>query len=122
MGTVLLALGVTLVGATAVLAASCLRLGSAVGFLLASYVVASAEIVVVSLALSTVGALTRSALLVAIGALLAVAIAAWTRSGSSRDRLFGASYPSHATLFTIELSQRSPRSQSCSISTCSSSA
>jgi hypothetical protein len=87
VGTVLLALGVTLVGATAVLAASCLRLGSAVGFLLASYVVASAEIVVVSLALSTVGALTRSALLVAIGALLAVAIAAWTRLGQPRPPL-----------------------------------
>ena len=81
MGTLILALAVALVGATALLAASCLRLRSAVGFLLASYLVASAEIVVVSLALSTVRGLTRAALLASIVVLLIVAVAVWVRSG-----------------------------------------
>jgi hypothetical protein len=81
VGTLILGLAVALVGATAVLAASCLRLRSAVGFLLASYLVASAEIVVVSLALSTFRGLTRTTLLASITALLAVAIAVWVRSG-----------------------------------------
>jgi hypothetical protein len=87
VGTLLLVLGVALVGATALLAASCLRLGSAVGFLLASYVLASAEIVVVSLALSTVRGLTRSALLVSIAVLLAAVVAAWVRLGQPRPPL-----------------------------------
>jgi hypothetical protein len=87
VGTLILALAVALVGATALLAASCLRLRSAVGFLLASYVVASAEIVVVSLALSTVRWLTRGALLVSIAVLLAVAVAAWVRLGQPRPPL-----------------------------------
>jgi hypothetical protein len=81
VGTGALALGVALIGATAALAASCLRLRSAIGFLLAAYLVASAEIVVVSLALSTVRGLTRAALLVSITGLLAVAVVPWMRAG-----------------------------------------
>ena len=44
MGTLLLGCAFALVVATAALAASCLRLRSAVGFLLAVYVLATAEI------------------------------------------------------------------------------
>jgi hypothetical protein len=87
VGTLLLALGAVLVAATAVLISTCLRLGSATGFLLASYVVASGEIVVISLALSPVGGLTRSTLLVSFAALLAVAVAVWVRLGSPRPPL-----------------------------------
>jgi len=81
VGTLILALAVALVAATAVLAASCLRLRSAVGFLLAAYVIASAEIAVVSLGLSTLRALTRAALLASIVGLLAIAVVAWVRFG-----------------------------------------
>ena len=81
VGTLILGLAVAVVAATAALVASCLRLRSAIGFLLAAYLVASAEIVVISLGLSTVRALTRPALLMSIGALLAVAVAVWLRSG-----------------------------------------
>jgi hypothetical protein len=87
VGTLLLALGVALVGATAVLVASCLRLSSATGFLLASYLVASTEIVVVSLALSPVRELTRSNLLVSLAALLVAAVAVWVSTGRPRSPL-----------------------------------
>jgi hypothetical protein len=81
VGALILGLFFALVAATAALAASCLRLRSAVGFLLAVFLVASAEIVVVSLGLSTVRALTRGALLASIVALLAVAVVTWVRCG-----------------------------------------
>ena len=81
MGTLILALAAALVAATAALAASCLRLRSAVGFLLAAYLVASAEIVVVSLALSTVHGLTRAALLATLAGFLVGAAAVWVRGG-----------------------------------------
>jgi hypothetical protein len=80
VGTLVLALGVAVVGTTAILAASCLRLRSAAGFLLAAYLVASAEVVVVSLALSTVRGLTRAALIASITGLLTVAVVLWMGS------------------------------------------
>jgi hypothetical protein len=70
VGTVILVCGVLLVAATGALVASCLRLRGVIGFLLAAYLVASAEIVIVSLALSTVEALTRTALLLAVPGLV----------------------------------------------------
>ena len=81
MGTLLLALGGLLVVSTAALLASCLRLRSAIGFLLAVYLLATAEVVLVSLALSPARLLTRSALLLVFGAGLAAALVVWTRRG-----------------------------------------
>ena len=72
-----LGLAFALVVATAALAASCLRLRSAVGFLLAVYVLATAEIVAVSLALSTVRGLTRPAVLAVVVVVFVVVLAAW---------------------------------------------
>jgi hypothetical protein len=68
-----------------VLAASALRLPSVVGFLLAVYLVASAEVVIVSLALSTVEALTRTALLLAVAVAFALAVGVWDRRGRPRQ-------------------------------------
>ena len=76
-----------LVVATAVLAASCLRLGSTVGFLLAVYILATAEIVAVSLALSTVRGLTRPALLAVVVVVFALALCAWWWCDRPRLRL-----------------------------------
>ena len=76
-----------LVVATAVLAASCLRLGSTVGFVLAVYILATAEIVAVSLALSTVRGLTRPALLAVIVVVFALALCAWWWCDRPRLRL-----------------------------------
>jgi hypothetical protein len=81
VGTLLLALGGLLVVSTAVLLASCLRLRSAIGFLLAAYLFATAEVVLVSLALSPARLLTRTALLLVFGAGLAAALVVWTRRG-----------------------------------------
>ncbi len=81
MGTLILGLAVVLVATTAALAASCLRLRSAVSFLLAAYLVASAEVVLVSLLLSTVDVLTRPLLLSSSAGLLVVVGVAWARSG-----------------------------------------
>jgi hypothetical protein len=81
VGTLLFALGGLLVASTAVLLASCLRLRSAIGFLLAAYLFAIAEVVLVSLALSPARLLTRTALLLVFGAGLAAALVLWTRRG-----------------------------------------
>ena len=70
MATLLLAAATAAVGVTAVLIASCLRLGSPVGFLLATYIVASAEIVSVSLLLSTRHWLTRGGLVAGLSLVL----------------------------------------------------
>lgn len=86
----ILALGVALVGSTAVLLASCLRLRSAIAFLLAVYVFASAEVVLVSLGLSIFRGLTRPALLASFGVLVALALAAWIRGGRPAPPLRGA--------------------------------
>ena len=89
MGTLILALGVVLVAATGVLAASCLRLRSAVSFLLAVYILASAEVVLVSLGLSTSHRLTRPALVASFVLLLLLAFAAWARVGRAAPPLSG---------------------------------
>jgi hypothetical protein len=87
VGTLILGLAVALVAATAALTASCLRLQFSIGFLLAAYLVASAEIVLVSLGLSAVDALTRPALLASTAGLLAAAGVVWFRSGRPLPRL-----------------------------------
>jgi len=89
VGTLLLAVGVVLVATTAALVACCLRLRSAVGYLLAAYLLATAEVLAVSLALSPARLLTRGALLFAFVALLAVALAAWARRGRPSPPLRG---------------------------------
>ena len=77
MGTLLLSLGVALVVGAGAFVASCLGLRSTIGFLLAVYLLASGEVVVVSLGLSPVEALTRTALLVVFGGWFALACIAW---------------------------------------------
>jgi hypothetical protein len=81
VGTLLLAIAAGLVVSTAVLVASCLRLVSVVGFLLAVYVLATTELVAVSLAVSPAHLLTRAGLLVSFGALFAVAVVVWLGRG-----------------------------------------
>jgi hypothetical protein len=87
VGTVTLGFAFALVVATAALASSCLRMRSAVGFVLAVYVLATAEIVAVSLALSTVRGLTRPALLAVIVVVFALALCAWWWCDRPRPRL-----------------------------------
>ncbi len=76
-----------LVVATAALASSGLRLRSPVGFLLAAYLFATTEIVVVSLALSTVRSLTRPAVLAVVVAAFVLVIVLWLRCERPRPRL-----------------------------------
>ena len=87
MGTLVLGCAFALVVATAALAASCLRLRSPVGFLLAVYVLATTEIVVASLALSTVRGLTRTAVLVSVVVAFVLMLAVWLARGRPRPRL-----------------------------------
>jgi Dolichyl-phosphate-mannose-protein mannosyltransferase len=87
VGTLILVCGVLLVAATGVLVGACFRLPSVVGFLLAVYLVASAQVIVVSLALSIVDALTRTWLLLAVAGTFALALAAWLRLGRPRQSL-----------------------------------
>jgi hypothetical protein len=87
VGTLILVCGVLLVAATGMLGAACLRLPSVLGFLLATYLVASAQLVVVSLALSTVDALTRTWLLLGVAGTFALTLAAWLRVGRPRESL-----------------------------------
>jgi hypothetical protein len=89
VGTLILGCVVVLVGGTAALAAGCLRLRSAVGFLLAVYLLATAEIVAVSLALSTVRGLTPAAVLALVAGAFVVLLALWLRSERPRPRLVG---------------------------------
>jgi len=84
VGTIVLGGAFALVVATAALAASCLRLRSTVGFLLAVQVLGTTEIVVVSLGLSTVRALTRPAVLAAVVAAFVVVLVVWLVSGRPR--------------------------------------
>ncbi|MGH3065360.1 MAG: glycosyltransferase family 39 protein, partial [Gaiellaceae bacterium] len=81
MGTLVLVAGTAAVALTGGLVAACLRMRATVSFLLAAYLLASAEIVGVSLLLSTGRRLERDVLVVVIGALLAVALACWIRLG-----------------------------------------
>lgn len=87
MGTLLLALGVALVVGAGALVASCLGLRSTIGFLLAVYLVASGEVVAVSLGLSLVDAFTRGWLLAVFAAWLVLACVVWVRRGRPRPRL-----------------------------------
>jgi hypothetical protein len=87
VGTLLLALAFALVATTAALVASCFRVHSAVSYLLAAYLVASAEIVLVSLGLSVVDGLVRPALLASFSVLFVVALLAWVRMGRPGPRL-----------------------------------
>lgn len=87
MGTLTLGFAFALVVATAALTSSFLRVRSAVGFLLAVYVLATAEIVAVSLALSTVRGLTRPALLAVVVVVFVVAFGVWWWRDRPRPRL-----------------------------------
>ena len=87
MGTLILGCTFALVGATAVLAASCLRLRPIVAFLLAAHLIATTEIVAVSLSLSTVHALTRPAMLVVVTLVFGLAVVARLRHPGSRPSL-----------------------------------
>jgi len=91
VGTLALAFGVLAVAGAGLLFSACLRLRSAIGFLLAAYLLASAEIVSVSLLLSTGRWLTRDALLGVIGVVFGVAVVVWATLGRPRPPLTGAS-------------------------------
>jgi hypothetical protein len=84
MSVLLLAAGTAGVAAAAVLLASCLGPSGLVAFLLSAYVLATAEIVVLSFALSLGSWLTRAALFAAIAAVLLISVAAWSCAGRPR--------------------------------------
>ena len=87
MGTFLLVLGTGAIAASAALFAACLRLRTTVAFLLASYLLASAEVVGVSLVLSIGRWLTRDALLLGAGTLLLAGVLTWVSLGRPRPPL-----------------------------------
>jgi Dolichyl-phosphate-mannose-protein mannosyltransferase len=87
VGTLLLVLGVVLVVGAGALVASGLGFRSTIGFLLAVYLLASGEVVFVSLALSLVDAFTGTSLLVVFGVWFALACLAWTWRGRPRTQL-----------------------------------
>ena len=87
-----------LVVATAALASSCLRLRSTVGFLLAVYLLATTEIVAVSLALSTVRALTRPAVLALVVVAFVLVLVVWMWSERPRPRLAPLGHALHDAL------------------------
>ena len=84
MSALLLAAGTAGVVAAAVLFAACLRLPGLVAFVLTAYVLATAEIVVLSFALSFGSWLTRAALLAAIAAVFVISVAVWSYAGRPR--------------------------------------
>jgi hypothetical protein len=84
MSVLLLAAGTAGVVAAAVLLASCLGPPGLVALLLSAYVLATAEIVVFSFALSFGSWLTRPALLAAIAFVLVVSVAVWSYVGRPR--------------------------------------
>ncbi len=84
MPTFLLVLGTAGVALSAALVAACLRLSGLVAFVLAVYLLATAEIVVLSFALSLGSWLTRAALLAGIAVGLVGAMAAWLSIGRPR--------------------------------------
>jgi hypothetical protein len=86
-------IGAALVASAAILGACCLRLRSAVGFLLAVYLLATAEVVAVVLALSPARLLTRGALLVALAVVFAGVLAVWVRIGRPTPALHGFGEP-----------------------------
>ncbi len=81
MGVLALVLGSGLVASSAALLATCLRLRSTASFLLATYLLASAEVVALSLLLSTGRWLERGPLLVALLCTFGVAVAVWRFAG-----------------------------------------
>jgi len=81
LGPVFLITGFTLIAASAWLVAASLRLRGFVEFLLAVYVVASAGVVVVVLALSPFELVTRAGVVVASAVFLAAAAAVWQWQG-----------------------------------------
>ena len=87
MGTLILGCAFAFVVATAALVSSCLRLRSTVGILLAGYLLATTEIVVVSLALSPARALTRHAVIAVIAAAFVLALVLWLRCERPRPPL-----------------------------------
>ena len=90
MGTASFLVAVVLVGAAATLLTCGLRVRSRVEFVLAVYVLASAEVVAVSLALSPTRSLGRGSLLVAFLLVLIIAVAVWLRAGRPRAPVEGA--------------------------------
>jgi hypothetical protein len=84
VSVLLLLLGTGGVLVASVLFASCLRLETLVAFVVVTYLFATAEIVVVSLALSLGDWLTRAMLLVAIAVVLGSAVVAWSWVGRPR--------------------------------------
>jgi hypothetical protein len=84
VGTVILGCTFAVVIATAALTSTCLRLRSPVGFLLAVYLLASTEIVVVALVLSPVRALTRPVVVSIVAAAFVAAFVVWLRSARPR--------------------------------------
>jgi dolichyl-phosphate-mannose-protein mannosyltransferase len=87
VGTLLLALGIALVVGAGALAASCLGLRSTIGLLLAVYLIASGEVVAVSLGLSLVDAFTRGWLLAGFAGWFALTCVVWGRRGRPQPRL-----------------------------------
>ena len=98
MDTLLLVAGVFLVATTSVLLGSVFRLRSAVGFLLAVYLLASAEIVVAALALSLVDAFTRTWLLLVLFLLFGAAAAVWLKLGRPTRSLSALAAPTRSAL------------------------
>jgi len=84
VGTLVLALATAAGAGAALLFAACLRLRSAIGFLLAAYLLASAEVIGVAMLLSTGRWLTRNALLAAFLVVTFVAASVWLRLGRPR--------------------------------------
>jgi hypothetical protein len=102
VGTLVLVVGSAAVAATGALVASCLRLRSAVGFVLAAYVVASAEIVAVCLVLSIGRWLTRGGLLAVVVGVLGLGGVVWVRLGRPRPPV------SRATAHAVREALRDP--------------
>jgi ABC-type multidrug transport system permease subunit len=89
MSFVLLALGTAGVFAAAALFTACLRPAGLVAYVLAVYLLATTEVVVLSLALSPGSWLTRSVLLVSIAAVFAIAASVWWYAGRPRPAVVG---------------------------------
>jgi hypothetical protein len=112
VGTLVLLLTVVAIAGSATLVASCLRLSSAVSFLLAAFLLGSAEIVAISLLLSPGGWLTRGSFSACVAVVAVVAFFLWVGLGRPRPPLSSAllrrgrealSDPAVAVLATVVL-------------------
>jgi hypothetical protein len=104
VNAVLLAIAAAGVLATAAAVAATLRLGSALSFALATYVLAAAEVIGLGLVLSPLQLVDRAGYLVAEGLLIALAAAAWVRAGAPAPplpRLERAAVRRHRTLAAL---------------------